>query len=111
MKNKFKRSFSVLAALALLLVSVAGVTPVSLAESIDQAYTDDSGHSQKAKKLIGEERSDSELPLSEGEITTIQSSDATFSISLNENIEPEPIENAEFIDEEEEGQCPPSGRR
>ena len=44
MKNKFKRSFSVLAALALLLVSVAGVTPVSLAESIDQAYTDDSGH-------------------------------------------------------------------
>ena len=102
MKERIKKGFAVLMAMALTLSSVAGVAPISSAESIDNE-TCDSGDSDTAKNnMIGEERKEDELPLSEGEITSIQSSDAVFSISLNEDIKPEPIEHAEYVEEEEE---------
>ena len=102
MKERIKKSFAVLMVFALLVASVAGVAPISSAESIDSGQTAEDGDSLHAKNLIGEERKDSELPLSEGEITSIQTSDALFSISLNENVQPEAIEHTEIVEEEEE---------
>ena len=51
------------------------------------------------KPLVGEERQTEELPLSEGEITTIQRSDASFGISLDKDSE---LKKGEPLDKKDE---------
>ena len=55
-------------------------------EDVGSESSEEGGDSPETKNNIGEERSDSEAPLSLGEITSIQSADAVFTISLDEKV-------------------------
>lgn len=91
MRKNAKRLLSAILALSLLMAFTISGVPYAKAES-DHTETSDNG-------LIGDERNENEFPLSIGEITSIESADASFTISLNENA---PVVSAEEVDLSEE---------
>ena len=94
MKKNAKRLLSVILALSLLMAFTISGVPYAKAET-DHTESSDDG-------LIGEGRHEGELPLAIGEIESIESADATFTISLDENAPVVSAEEVNLTEEEEE---------
>ena len=94
MKKNAKRLLSVILALSLLMAFTISGVPYAKAET-DHTESSDDG-------LIGEGRHEGELPLAIGEIESIESADATFTISLDENAPVVSAEEVNMTEEEEE---------
>ena len=78
MRKNAKRLFSAFLVLCLVMGFITSGVPRALAET-------DHDETKNTTELIGDARSDDEFPLAIGEIDSIESSDATFTISLDEN--------------------------
>ena len=87
MRKNAKRLFSAFLVLCLVMGFITSGVPRALAET-------DHDETKNTTELIGDARSDDEFPLAIGEIDSIESSDATFTISLDENA---PIVSGEEI--------------
>ena len=77
MRKNAKRLLSAFLTLCLVMGFITSGVPRALAET-------DHDETKNTTELIGDARSDDEFPLSIGEIDSIESSDATFTISLDD---------------------------